>query len=163
MFPATRPSIVRDLGSVDPAARAAAFDALARSYWQPVYAYLRLRWRRGPDDAQDLTQEFFARAFERDYLARYDPRLARFRTFVRTCLDGFLANQDQFAFLGSNLPLLLKGLARTTQDGAYGNSYACQLNLNGFFPGLNDLVPAIVRHATHGGVAKYTPKCRGTE
>ena len=74
-----------------------------------------------------------------------------------------LANKDQFAFLGSNLPLLLKGLARTMQDGAYGNSYACQLNLNGFFPGLNDLVPAIVRHATNGGVAKYTPKCRGTE
>ncbi|SKW06164.1 Putative Mce family protein [Mycobacteroides abscessus subsp. massiliense] len=74
-----------------------------------------------------------------------------------------LANKDQFAFLGSNLPLLLKGLARTMQDGAYGNSYACQLNINGFFPGLNDLVPAIVRHATHGGVAKYTPKCRGIE
>lgn len=74
-----------------------------------------------------------------------------------------LANKDQFAFLGANLPLLLKGLARTTQDGAYGNSYACQLNINGFFPGLNDLVPEIVRRATHGNVAKYTPKCRGIE
>lgn len=97
MFPATRPSVVRDLGSVDPAARAAAFEALARSYWQPVYAYVRLRWRRSPDDAQDLTQEFFARAFERDYLAKYNPRLARFRTFVRTCLDGFLANEHKSA------------------------------------------------------------------
>ena len=97
MFPATRPSVVRDLGSADPGTRAAAFDALARSYWQPVYAYIRLRWRRRPDDAQDLTQEFFARAFERDYLANYDPRLARFRTFVRTCLDGFLANQQKSA------------------------------------------------------------------
>jgi DNA-directed RNA polymerase specialized sigma24 family protein len=95
VFPATRPSVVRDLGSVDPAARAAAFDALARSYWQPVYAYIRVRWRRGPEDAQDLTQAFFARAFERDYLAKYDPRIARFRTFVRTCLDGFLANHDK--------------------------------------------------------------------
>lgn len=93
VFPATRPSVVRDLGSVDPVARAAAYDALARSYWQPVYAYIRLRWRRAPEDAQDLTQEFFARAFERDYLSRYDPAIARFRTFVRTCLDGFLANQ----------------------------------------------------------------------
>lgn len=97
MFPATRLSVVRDLGSADPAARAAAFEALARSYWQPVYAYIRLRWRRSPEDAQDLTQEFFARALERDYLAGYDPRIARFRTFVRTCLDRFLANQDKAA------------------------------------------------------------------
>lgn len=74
-----------------------------------------------------------------------------------------LANKDQFAFLGANLPLLLKGLARSTQDGAYSNSYACQLNINGFFPGLNDLVPEIVRRATHGNVAMYTPKCRGIQ
>jgi RNA polymerase sigma factor (sigma-70 family) len=97
VFPATRPSVVRDLGSVDPAIRAAAFDALSRSYWQPVYAYIRLRWRRDAEDAQDLTQEFFARAFERDYLSRYDPGKARFRTFVRTCLDGFLANEEKSA------------------------------------------------------------------
>src|SRR5262245_1850420 len=96
-FPATRHSVVRDLGSVDPDARAAAYDGLVRSYWRPVYLYIRLRWRRGAEDAQDLTQEFFARAFEREYLARYDPARARFRTFVRTCLDGFLANHDQAA------------------------------------------------------------------
>jgi RNA polymerase sigma factor (sigma-70 family) len=82
---------------VDPVHRAAAFEALANSYWQPVYAYVRLQWRRSPDEAQDLTQEFFARAFERDYLGRYDPAKARFRTFVRTCLDGFLANHDRSA------------------------------------------------------------------
>ena len=70
-FPATRPSVIRDLGSVDPAARAAAYDALARSYWRPVYGYVRLRWRRSTEDAQDLTQEFFAQAFEREYLSRY--------------------------------------------------------------------------------------------
>ena len=71
--------------------------ALVRSYWRPVYLYIRLRWRRGAEDAQDLTQEFFARAFEREYLERYDPAKARFRTFVRTCLDGFLANDDKAA------------------------------------------------------------------
>jgi RNA polymerase sigma factor (sigma-70 family) len=96
-FPATRHSIVRELGSADPAARAAAYDALARSYWRPVYLYIRLRWRRDPEDAQDLAQEFFARAFEREYLERYDPSKARFRTFVRTCLDGFLANEQKAA------------------------------------------------------------------
>jgi RNA polymerase sigma factor (sigma-70 family) len=96
-FPPTRLSVVRDLGSQDPARRAAAFDALARSYWRPVYVYVRLRWRRSAEDTQDLTQEFFTRAFEREYLSRYDPAKARFRTFVRTCLDGFLANQDKAA------------------------------------------------------------------
>jgi RNA polymerase sigma factor (sigma-70 family) len=96
-FPATRHSVVRDLGSVDPHTRAAAYDGLVRSYWRPVYLYIRVRWRRGPEDAQDLTQEFFARAFEREYLERYDPAKARFRTFVRTCLDGFLANHDKAA------------------------------------------------------------------
>jgi RNA polymerase sigma factor (sigma-70 family) len=96
-FPVTRHSVVRDLASVDPGARAAAYDALARSYWRPVYLYVRLRGRRDPEDARDLTQEFFARAFEREYLERYDPAKARFRTFVRTCLDRFLANEDQAA------------------------------------------------------------------
>jgi len=96
-FPATRHSVVRDLGSADPETRAAAYEALARSYWRPVYMYVRLRWRRTPEDAQDLTQEFFARAFEREYLERYDPAKARFRTFVRTCLDGFLANEEKAA------------------------------------------------------------------
>ena len=96
-FPATRHSVVRDLASGDPARRAAAFDALARSYWRPVYLYVRLRWRRSPEDAKDLTQEFFTRAFEREYLSRYDPTKARFRTFVRTCLDGFLANEEKAA------------------------------------------------------------------
>ena len=97
VFPPTRSSVVDDLASVDPEARAAAYDALARSYWQPVYAYIRLRRRRSPEDAQDLTQEFFARVFAREYLARYDASKARFRTFVRTCLDGFLANDAQSA------------------------------------------------------------------
>jgi RNA polymerase sigma factor (sigma-70 family) len=96
-FPVTRHSMVRDLASADPAARSAAYDALARSYWRPVYLYVRLRWRRSPEDAQDLTQEFFARVFEREYLARYDASKARFRTFVRTCLDGFVANHDKTA------------------------------------------------------------------
>ena len=94
-FPVTRHSVVRDLASPDPAARAAAYDALARSYWRPVYLYVRLRGGRTAEDAQDLTQEFFARAFEREYLERYDSSKARFRTFVRTCLDAFLANERQ--------------------------------------------------------------------
>ena len=66
---------------------------LAGAYWRPVYKYVRLRWRADPAEAEDLTQGFFARALEKDMLARYDAGRARFRTFLRTCLDGFVANE----------------------------------------------------------------------
>jgi phospholipid/cholesterol/gamma-HCH transport system substrate-binding protein len=68
--------------------------------------------------------------------------------------------EDQMAFLGTNLPVLMKGLARLSQDGAYGNGYVCTLNVLGFFPGLNNLVPTIVRYASPGQVVKNTQKCR---
>ena len=96
-FPSTRHSVVRAIGSADPPERARAYDALARSYWRPVYAYIRERSRVSADEARDLTQEFFARDLEKAYLARFDPAKARFRTFVRICLDAFLANERQAA------------------------------------------------------------------
>ena len=68
--------------------------------------------------------------------------------------------EPQLAFTGSNLPLLLKGLARTTNEGAFANAYACDLNATGFFPGLNDVVPIIVDAATPGNKAWHTPRCR---
>lgn len=77
---------------------------------------------------------------------------------------GFAAHmvgiEPQLAFTGANLPLLLKGFGRITSEGAYANAYACDLNINGFFPGLNDAVPIIVDAATPGNDAWYTPKCR---
>jgi phospholipid/cholesterol/gamma-HCH transport system substrate-binding protein len=68
--------------------------------------------------------------------------------------------EPQLAFTGANLPLLLKGFARITNDGSYASVYACDLNFQGFFPGLNDVVPIIVDAATPGNKAQYTPKCR---
>ena len=68
--------------------------------------------------------------------------------------------EPQLAFTGANLPLLLKGFARITGEGSYANAYACDLNIQGFFPGLNDVVPIIVDAATPGNDARYTPKCR---
>ncbi|GAY16452.1 MCE family protein [Mycobacterium sp. shizuoka-1] len=68
--------------------------------------------------------------------------------------------EPQLAFTGDNLPLMLKGLARITNEGAFGNAYACDLNATGFFPGLNDVVPIIVNAATPGNKAAYSPRCR---
>jgi RNA polymerase sigma factor (sigma-70 family) len=96
-FPSTRHSVVRAIADADPDVRREAYGALVRSYWKPVYVYIRLRWHRDPVEAQDLTQEFFVRCFEKEYLERFDPSKARFRTFVRTCLDAFLANERQAA------------------------------------------------------------------
>jgi RNA polymerase sigma factor (sigma-70 family) len=54
-----------------------------------------LTHRQERADAEDLTQGFFAEALRRDLFARYDPRRARFRTFVRTCVDSYVANALQ--------------------------------------------------------------------
>jgi len=88
-FPPTRPSLLAATHGVDDLQRERAWDALARMYWKPVYKYLRLRWHAGVEEAQDWTQEFFARALEKGFLAGFDPARARFRTFLRVCLDGF--------------------------------------------------------------------------
>jgi RNA polymerase sigma factor (sigma-70 family) len=91
-FPSTSRSIVAAVRAADADARRAAMDALVSVYWRPVYTRLRLRWGAQPADAEDLTQDFFARAAERDFFASYDPARARFRTYLRLCLDRFAAN-----------------------------------------------------------------------
>ncbi len=91
-FPVTRHSIVAAMRSTRPDERRSAFDSLVTAYWKPVFKYVRLKWHASPDDAADLTQGFFLRAFEKDFFAAFDPSRARFRTYLRTCLDGFVAN-----------------------------------------------------------------------
>lgn len=96
-FPATRLSLVDALAGCDPTQRRQAFEVLVTAYWKPVYKHIRLRWNRSNEDAKDLTQGFFLRAIEKEFFAAYDPSKARFRTFLRTCLDGYVANQDKAA------------------------------------------------------------------
>jgi RNA polymerase sigma factor (sigma-70 family) len=94
-FPATRHSIVAAIRSDRTEVRQSAFDALVRAYWKAVFKYVRLKWQAAPDQAADLTQAFFLRAFEKDFFSAFDPSRARFRTFLRTCLDRFVANARQ--------------------------------------------------------------------
>jgi RNA polymerase sigma factor (sigma-70 family) len=91
-FPVTRHSIVAAIRSGQPEVRRSAFDTLVTAYWKPVFKYVRLKWHQSPDDAADLTQGFFLRAFEKDFFAGFDPSRARFRTYLRTCLDGYVSN-----------------------------------------------------------------------
>jgi len=91
-FPSTRPSIILAAREEDADLRRAAYGILVAVYWRPVYARLRVKWHAQPADAEDLTQEFFLRAMTREFFDPYDPARARFRTFLRTCLDRFAAN-----------------------------------------------------------------------
>jgi len=71
---------------------AVALERLCRTYWYPLYAHVR---RRGysPEDAKDLTQEFFARLLARQWLSAADRSRGRFRSFLLTALNHFLANE----------------------------------------------------------------------
>ena len=71
-----------------------ALAMLCESYWYPVYAFLR---RRGinPSDAQDLTQEFFTRLLDKDYLRAADRERGRFRTFLLTAVSRFLSKERE--------------------------------------------------------------------
>jgi len=79
-------------GHADGPRRAEALEKLCRAYWYPLYAYVRRRGN-GPEDAQDLTQEFFARLLEKNWLADIEPVGGHFRSFLLTALNRFLANE----------------------------------------------------------------------
>ena len=65
-FPPTRLSVVERTRSDDEETRRVAFGTLIEAYWKPVYKYLRLKWSLDPDEAADLTQEFFTTTLEKD-------------------------------------------------------------------------------------------------
>jgi RNA polymerase sigma-70 factor (ECF subfamily) len=96
-FPPTRHSAVEALRSGDEGQRRRALDTLSAVYWRPVYGYLRQRWRKEHEEAADLTQEFFAELLEKELIARFDPRRARLRTWLRVCIDGMVANDHRAA------------------------------------------------------------------
>jgi RNA polymerase sigma factor (sigma-70 family) len=92
-FPSTRLSLLQQLHASEENTRSAAFGVLASLYWMPVYKYVRLKWHKNSEDSKDLTQAFFALALEKGFFEGYDSSKARFRTFLRTCLDAFAANE----------------------------------------------------------------------
>jgi len=91
-FQTTHWSLVLRAGKRADRGADSALAALCERYWYPLYAYVR---RRVADagEAQDLTQEFFARLLEKQYLATADPRRGKFRSFLLTSLKHFLANE----------------------------------------------------------------------
>ena len=96
-FPPTRRSVIDAVRSIDAEERERALEALCAAYWRPVYKYVRLRWHRSPEDAQDLTQGFFAELLERELLDKFDPSKSRLRTYLRLCVDSFVMNEEKAA------------------------------------------------------------------
>jgi len=92
-FPTTRWTLVVAASDQHRKEARSALVSLCENYWYPLYAYLR---RRGyaPDQAQDLTQEFFMRVLEGRYLDRANPEKGRFRSFILTSLKFFAADEQ---------------------------------------------------------------------
>ena len=96
IFATTHWSAVLSAGRNDTTRARDALAGLCKTYWPALHAYVR---RRGfsPHDAEDLTQEFFARLLEHNWIARADARKGRFRSFLLTALKRFLADQSDKA------------------------------------------------------------------
>jgi RNA polymerase sigma-70 factor (ECF subfamily) len=92
LFVTTHWSVVLAAGHGDTTRAADALAQLCQTYWYPLYAYVR---RRGcpPHDAQDLTQEFFARLLEGNWVAEADRQRGRFRSFLLSAMKHFMANE----------------------------------------------------------------------
>ena len=91
-FATTHWSVVLTAGHSGAPDAEGALEALCQAYWYPLYVYVRRRGY-GVEEAQDLTQEFFARLIGKHWLAEADARKGRFRNFLLTALNHFLANE----------------------------------------------------------------------
>jgi RNA polymerase sigma-70 factor (ECF subfamily) len=91
-FTTTHWSLVLAAGSRTSPKSTQALAVLCETYWYPLYAYVR-RAGRNPEDAQDLTQEFFTRLLEKHYLDAVRREKGRFRSFLLASLKHFLANE----------------------------------------------------------------------
>ena len=91
IFATTHWSVVLAAGHPDSPQAAVALETLCCTYWYPLYAYIRRRGY-GPEDAQDLTQDFFARLLKENYPGQANPARGKFRSFLLLTLNHFLSD-----------------------------------------------------------------------
>jgi DNA-directed RNA polymerase specialized sigma24 family protein len=96
VFATTHWSVVVQAGAGHSTEGAAALEKLCRTYWFPLFAFVR-RLGHEEADAKDLTQEFFARLLERQDFQNVNARKGKFRTFLLVSLQNFLSNQRDHA------------------------------------------------------------------
>ena len=95
-FPSTQLSLL-EAASSGAALPNEALERVSVLYWKPVYRFIRVKFRKNNEDAKDLTQSFFATALQRDFFARFDPKKASFRTYLRMAVERFAANEHAAA------------------------------------------------------------------
>jgi DNA-directed RNA polymerase specialized sigma24 family protein len=83
-------------GETDAEQARLALEQLCHSYWYPIYSFIR-RSGSDRDSAEDLTQGFFTRLLEKDFLAEADPARGRFRTFLLAAIKHYLSGQRERA------------------------------------------------------------------
>ncbi len=91
-FTTTHWSVVLTAGKPDMPGAMEALERLCRAYWFPLYSFVR-RHGRSPEDAQDLTQEFFYQLLHKNQLQTATPERGRFRAFLITAIRNFLSNE----------------------------------------------------------------------
>ncbi len=141
LFTTTHWSVVMAAADQKTPGAAAALEQLCRTYWRPLYVYVRRRGY-GPEDAQDLTQDFLAAFLSKRAFDGADPTRGRFRTFLLQSLQHFLVDQWKRAHRikrgGGALPISIdaqeaeerycRGLAETlTPERAYERRWAMAL------------------------------------
>jgi RNA polymerase sigma factor (sigma-70 family) len=91
-FPTTKWSLILSSAADEQAQSRDALAELCRTYWFPIYSFIRAR-SNSPDEAQDLTQEFFVHCLGKGVLVSANPSAGRFRSYLATSLKNFLADQ----------------------------------------------------------------------
>ena len=160
-FTTTHWSVVVSCGADDTVSSGAAMEQLCHTYWYPLYAYVR---RRGHsvEEAQDLTQEFFARFIEKEWVTAADANKGQFRTFLLTAVGRFLAKEWRHATTakrgGGQVLIPLDELAESryarepASEAAPDKLYECRWALSVFEQALSKLRE---RYAAVGRAAHY--------
>lgn len=94
-FPSTRWSMVQGGATASPGLAPDAWEELSRQYWRPIHAYLRQCIGKTSDQADDLTQSFFAWMIETGFLRRADPGRGRFRALVKVALRNYVTDRER--------------------------------------------------------------------
>ncbi|MBI4244777.1 MAG: sigma-70 family RNA polymerase sigma factor [Planctomycetes bacterium] len=89
-FPETIWSVILQAKERDSKEYSERLNQLIRTYWQPVYRYIRILWCKSNEDAKDLTQEYFMTFLEKDYLQSVSKEKGLFRSYIKVTLKNFL-------------------------------------------------------------------------
>ena len=127
-FATTHWSVILTAGQNESQEADAALEKLCRTYWYPLYAFIR-RQGHSPHDAQDLTQGFFALLLEKDFVTLADREKGKFRSFLLTALNHYLGDQrDRANAIKRGGGKVMVSLEEQTAEGRWSQEPATNLS-----------------------------------